>query len=115
MVRNGQICLSVASIAHIERAYDDEVEKNELCLPMQVGSTDLDWLHLALADLRAGRRWGADKALRRWVSEHRLSGSGVGSADASAHGPEAERIRERLREARPKAEANLARLVAELG
>jgi hypothetical protein len=81
---------------------------------MLVASSDLDWLRLILADLRSGRRWGADKALRRWVSEHRLSGSGAGFADAGAHGPEAERIRERLREARPRAEVNLARLVAEL-
>ena len=115
MVRAGLICFSAAFIAHIEGTYDVEAEKNELCLPMQVGRSELDWLHLALADLRSGRRWGADKALRRWVSEHRLSGSGAGSGDASAHGPAAERIRERLREARPRAEANLARLVAELG
>ena len=115
MVRAGLICFSAAIIAHVEGTYEDEAEKNELCLPVQVGRTDLDWLHLALADLRTGRRWGANKALRRWVSEHRLSGSGAGSADESAYGPEAERIRERLREARPRAEANLARLVAEIG
>jgi hypothetical protein len=115
MVRAGLICFSAAFIAHVEGTYDDEAQKNELCLPMKVGRSDLDWLHLALADLRSGGRWAASKELRRWVSEHRLSGSGAGSAHASAHGPEAERIRERLREARPKAEANLARLVAELG
>jgi hypothetical protein len=114
MVPAGLICFSAAFIAHVEAAHDDEAEKNELCLPVQVGQSDLDWLHLTLADLRSGRRWGADKALRRWVSEHRLSGSGAGSAGASAHGPEAERIRERRRKARPRAEANLARLVAEL-
>jgi len=115
MVRAGLICFSAAFIAHIESMYDDDAQKNELCPPMQVVRSDVDWLHLTLADLRSGRRWGADKALRRWVSEHRLSGSRAGSADVSAHGPEAERIRERLRDARPKAEANLARLVAELG
>jgi hypothetical protein len=114
MVRAGLICFSSAFIAHIEAAYGDEAEKNDLCLPMQVGSSDLDWLRLTLADLRSGRRWGANKALRRWMSEHRLSGSGAGSADEGAHGPEAERIRERLREGRPRAEVNLARIVAEL-
>ena len=115
MVRAGLICFSAAFIAHVEATCGDEAAKNELCLPMQVGSAEVDWLHLTLADLRSGRRWGTDKALRRWVSEHRLSGAGAGSADASAHGPEAERIRERLREFRPRAEANLARLVAGLG
>ena len=115
MVRAGLICFSAAFIAHVEATGGEEAAKNELCLPMQVGSAEVDWLHLTLADLRSGRRWGTDRALRRWVSEHRLSGAGAGSADASAHGPEAERIRERLREFRPRAEANLARLVAGLG
>jgi hypothetical protein len=115
MVRAGLFCFSAAFIAHIEGTYDDEAEKNELCGPVQIARSDLNWLDLTLADLRRGRRWGTDKALRRWVSEHRLSGSGAGPADASVHGPEAERIRERLREARPRAEANLARLVAALG
>lgn len=114
MIRAGLICFSSAFIAHIEATRDDEAAKNDLCLPMQVGSSHLDWLRLTLADLQSGRRLGADNALRRWVSEHRLSGSGAGSQDASAHGPEADLIRERLRNARPKAEANLARMVAEL-
>jgi hypothetical protein len=112
MIRAGLICFSSALIAHIEVTHDDEAGKNELCLPMQVGSSHLDWLRLTLADLQSGRRWGADKALRRWISEHRLSGAGAGAPDASAHGPAADRIRERLRDARPKAEANLARLMA---
>lgn len=115
MIRAGLICFSAACIARLEATNDDEAQKNDLCRPMQVASRHVDWLRQTLADLQSGRRWGADKALRRWVSEHRLSGAGAGSNDASAHGPEADRIRERLRDARPKAEANLARLVAELG
>jgi hypothetical protein len=47
------------------------------------------------------------------MAEHRLTGAGIGPADAAAHDPEAERIRARLREARPKAAANLSRLLAE--
>jgi hypothetical protein len=49
------------------------------------------------------------------VAEHRLTGAGIGQADVAAHDPDADRIRKRLREARPKAEANLSRLIAELG
>jgi hypothetical protein len=55
-----------------------------------------------------------DKTLHRWVAEHRLTGAGIGKVDAAAHDPDADRIRKRLREARPKAEANLSRLIAEL-
>jgi hypothetical protein len=113
LVRNGQTCLSAAFIAHVEAAYHDEAEKNELCAPVRLPSADLDWARWTLADLRNARRWDADKELRRWVLEHRLSGAGVGSPDESAHGPEAARIRAGLREIRPRAEANLARLLAD--
>lgn len=112
LVRNGQSCLSAAFVAHVEAAYQDEVEKNELCTPVRLPGADLDWARWTLADLRNARRWGADKPLRRWVLEHRLSGAGVGDPDASAHGAEADAIRAGLRETRPKAEANLARLLA---
>ena len=43
---------------------------------------------------------------------NQLSRIGARKPHLSAYGPEAERLRERLRDARPKAEANLARLVA---
>jgi hypothetical protein len=111
LVRGGLTCLSAAFVAHVESMDRDEAEKNELCAPILLPSTDVDLLRWMLADLRNARRWGADKDLRRWVQEHRLSGAGVGSADESARGAEADRIRAGLRELRPKAEANLARLL----
>jgi len=43
-------------------------QKNELCTPLRLPSTNVDWLRWALADLRNARRWGADKDLRRWVA-----------------------------------------------
>jgi hypothetical protein len=51
--------------------------------------------------------------LQRWVAEHRLLGAGFPDTGA-ASAAEGKRILERLREARPRAAANLARLVAEL-
>jgi hypothetical protein len=54
-----------------------------------------------------------EKALSRWIAEHRLSSTGFPDTGA-ASSPEGIRILERLREARPRATANLARLVAEL-
>jgi hypothetical protein len=110
----GALCLGAAVIGHIEAAYDDEATKNELCKPMQTPNAPEDWVRLALEDLQAGGRWSVDKTLHRWVAEHRLTGAGIGQADVAAHDPDADRIRKRLREARPKGEANLSRLIAEL-
>ncbi len=114
MLRSGAFCLSAAVIAHIEAAYDDETIKNELCKPMQSPNAPEDLVRRALEELQAGRRWSVDKTLHRWVAEHRLTGAGIGQADGAAHDPDADRIRKRLREARPQAEANLSRLIAEL-
>ncbi len=113
LVRAGLTCLSAAFVAHVEAAYQDEKEKNELCAPLKLPSTHVDWVRWVLGDLRNARRWGADKELRRWMEEHPLTGAGVGSPDDSARGAEADRIRAGLREMRPKAEANLARLLEE--
>jgi hypothetical protein len=111
LVRAGLTCLSAAFVAHVEAAYSDEAEKNELCAPVRLPSTDVDWAHWAFGDLRNARRWGADKALRRWIEQHPLSGAAVGGQHESARGEEADRIRMGLRDFRPKAEANLARLL----
>jgi hypothetical protein len=114
MLRAGALCFSAAVIGHVEAAYDDETIKNELCKPMQTTNVPEDFVRTALEDLQAGRRWSVDKNLRRWMTEHPLTGAGIGQTDVAAHDPEADRIRKRLREARPKAEANLSRLIAEL-
>lgn len=111
LVRSGLTCLSAAFVAHVEVAYQDDAMKNDLCSPILLPSTDVDLLRWMLADLRNARRWGADKDLRRWVQECRLSGAAVGSAHENARGAEADRIRAGMREFRPKAEANLARLL----
>lgn len=110
MVRGGQMCLSASLIGHIEAAYESEAEKNELCPPIPMPNTAQDWAVFRLADLRSGRRWASDRALRQWMAEHRLGG-----VTSGVQGAEAERIAERLRIARPKAEANLARLLAGAG
>lgn len=111
LVRAGLTSLSAAFVAHVEAGYSTEAEKNELCKPVLLPSTDVDWVRWLLGDLRNAKRWGADKALRRWVEQHPLAGAAAGAADESARGAEAERLRNALREVRPKAEANLARLL----
>jgi hypothetical protein len=112
-VRPGRLSFSAAFIAHVEAVYDDDVIKNDLCAPISTPDVPADWLGNMLSDLRNGRRWAVEKALRPWIAEHRLTGAGFPDTGA-ASGPEGIRILERLREARPRATANLARIIAEL-
>ena len=104
---------SVFIDTHAEAVYDDDAIKNDLCAPIPTPDVAADWLRNMLSDLRNAKRWAAEKALRTWIAEHRLSGAGFPDTGA-ASSPEGIRILERLREARPRAAANLARLVAEL-
>jgi hypothetical protein len=112
-VRPGRLSFSAAFIAHVEAVHDDDAIKNDLCTPIESPDVAADWLTNMLSDLRNGQRWATEKALLRWIAEHRLSGPGFPDTDA-ASSPERIRILDRLREARPRAGANLARLVAEL-
>ena len=110
-VRAGRMSLSAAVIGHVEAGYSDDTIKNDLCTPVPTPDITADWPRDILADLRIAQRWAADKILRTWVANHRLSGAGFGTTEASPS-PAAALVRERIKEARPKAEANLMRLVA---
>jgi hypothetical protein len=112
-VRPGRLSFSAAFIARVEAVYVDDAIKNDLCVPISSPDIAADWLRIVLSDLRNGRRWATEKALQQWMAEHRLSGAGFPDTGA-ASGPEGIRILERLRESRPRAAANLARLIAEL-
>ena len=111
MLRIGRFSFSAAFIAHAEAVYDDVAIKNDLCAPIPTPDVAADLLRNMLSDLRNAKRWAAEKALPTWIAEHRLSGAGFPDTGA-ASSPEGIRILERLREARPRAAANLARLIA---
>ena len=112
-VRPGRLSFSAALIAHVEASYDDNAIKNDLCGPVPSVELAADFLRTTLATLRNQRRWTADKELRRWIDQHRLSGTGFPDTGA-ASSPTGVRILERLREARPRAAARLAAMIAEL-
>jgi hypothetical protein len=113
MVRPGRFSFSAAFIAHVEAVYTDDAIKNDICAPIATPDVAADRLRNGLSDLRNGQRWAAEKALGPWVADHRLSGAGFPDTGA-ASSLEGKRILERLRETRPRAAENLARLVTEL-
>jgi hypothetical protein len=108
IVRAQLVSLSAAAIAHVEAAYDTDEQKNALCRPIPAALTDTDWALGALADLRATERWGSDRHMRQWSAAHRLTGFGARLPDDA----QAQAIRVRIKEARPRAMANLERLLA---
>jgi hypothetical protein len=110
LVRAQLVSISAAAIAHVEANYGSDEEKNDLCRPIPPAFSDIDWLRTTLADLHTAKRWSADKPLRKWIASHRLSGFGSRGVGL----PDADSINARIRDARPRAEANLTRLLAAL-
>jgi hypothetical protein len=72
-IRTCQQLFSAAFIGHVEAAYANESEKNELCTPIPHPDSDIDWLRTALANTVNGARWGTDPGLTSWVANSRLN------------------------------------------
>lgn len=73
-VRTCQQVFSAAFIGHVEAAYDNIVEQNEICTPLPHPNTDIDFLRTNLLNVTNSARWGRDKDLRRWLQDARLDG-----------------------------------------
>jgi hypothetical protein len=73
-VRTCQQVFSAAFIAHVEAAYENEAEKNELCAPVPHPDSDMDFLRTSLANDRNTLRWLEDPELQEWLMNARLDG-----------------------------------------
>ena len=121
-VRTCQQVFSAAFIAHVEAAYDEQSQKNELCNVVPHPDTDLDWLRVTLANTLNGLAWRQDADLASWLRTARLDGFSslgrYGDVDAveGALQPPAEvrRATRRVVAATRGAVENLQRLVAEI-
>ncbi|MEM7284754.1 MAG: NAD(P)-binding protein [Actinomycetota bacterium] len=71
-VRTCQQVFSAAFIGHVEVAYDDEAQKNELATVVPHPDTDEDWLRVTLGGLLNSARWRADADLGEWLRDARL-------------------------------------------
>ena len=71
-VRTCQQVFSAAFIGHVEAAYDDEAQKNELATVVPHPDTDEDWIKVTLGGLLNSARWRGDEALAAWLIEARL-------------------------------------------
>ncbi len=71
-VRTCQQVFSAAFIGHVEVAYDDEDQKNELATVVPHPDTDEDWLRVTLGGLLNSAMWRADPDLAEWLRGARL-------------------------------------------
>lgn len=113
-VRSYQPVFSAAFIAHIEATYDDEAHKNDLCQVVPLPNHDTDWLIGTAAQMRNQMRWSQEPGIREWLLSNRLDGftSLVQPTDDTTE--EQMQVLMRIKEAAPKAGANLPKLMGEV-
>ena len=71
-LRGCQPVFSAALTAHVEAAYHDDAQRNDLCAPVPHPNTDLDWLTTTMAEHRNQIRWLEDIELMEWICAARL-------------------------------------------
>ncbi|MDH6122555.1 hypothetical protein ABH930_006834 [Kitasatospora sp. GAS204A] len=74
-----QQVFSAALAAHVEAAYGDDTEKNELCVASPHPGTTLDWLRGMVHADDLLLRWSADPDLLAWCDASRLTKHEIGS------------------------------------
>lgn len=74
-----QQVFSAAFVAHVEATYEDDAEKNRICVAAPHPNTALDWLRSSahLDDLLL--RWSAERGLLEWCDASRLTKYSIGS------------------------------------
>jgi hypothetical protein len=113
-VRTCQPTFSAAFVGHVEAAYDDEAEKNELCTPVPYPDSDLEWLPVTLANAINTARWNSDPALGAWLRGCRLDAYSQVLPGGDPSADQLDIIR-RIGEYTPAAITNLQRLLANGG
>lgn len=112
-VRTCQQVFSAAFIAHVEAAYDDQAQKNELATVVPHPNTDTDWLRVTLANGLNSARWRQDEALSAWLAAARLDAFSELRGAVAESGGERTTVLERMEAAAVPAVLNLQRFLDE--
>lgn len=113
-VRSYQPVFSAAFIAHIEATYEDQDHKNELCQVVPLPNHDTDWLLGTAAQMRNQMRWSKEPGLKDWLLSNRLDGFTNLVQPHEDNTDEHIQVLMRLKEAAPKAGANMPKLIGEV-
>ncbi len=113
-IRGGQIVFSAAFIAHVEIAYKDEIQKNNLCRVVPLPNHDTDWIKMLAGSMKNQQNWKKDSELTKWLYHDRLDGFSHLLADISADDEEIQAILKRFRNSIKPAMTKLEKFVSEL-
>lgn len=112
-VRTCQPVFSAAFIGHVEAAYEDDDEKNELCAVVPIPDRDTDWLRMAITDMSNRLRWMSNDNLTRWLVNARLDGFAAMRLRMGESDAESRTALKRYAEAAGPGLARLQRLLAD--
>lgn len=108
-IRVCQPTFSAALIGHVEAAYTDEAEKNDLCTPIPHPDAAIDWLTTTMLNTINTARWARDRELTKWIAASRLN---IDTGLRGAPAPEQLATLGRAGQNAPRAIENLQRLLA---
>jgi len=113
-VRSFGTVFSAAFIAHVEATFEDDSEKNALCVPIVPPTLAAHWLRMLAVSMRNQQRWAKHPDLLQWLARSRLNA--MFNTVANIKPEEAEKIGllQRYRQAIKPSVARLSQLTAML-
>jgi hypothetical protein len=106
------VTTSAALTAFCEANFDDEAEKNAICVPIGISDTPAEWIHAFLANMMNLNNWSQIPNLRDWLAQCRLNPARPMPDDAESNDPANAAIKESIGRDMGPAMANLKRLTA---
>lgn len=107
------VTYSAAIIARVEAGYTDDAKKNQLCTPVRLADTPLEWLGSFSQNMINQNTWNQDKAMRNWLNTCRLNPNAAAVKEKALDVPGHSAIVDRIRMAAIPAVMNVQKLMAQ--
>lgn len=105
------VTTSAALTAFCEANFDDEAEKNAICVPIGISDTPAEWIHAFLANMVNLNNWSQIPSVRDWFAQCRLNPARPMPNDAESNDPANAVIKESIGRDMGPAMANLKKLI----
>lgn len=111
LLRAPLVALSAALTAYVEVHGADEVQKNQLCVPVPFPQNLAGYARATHASMMNQFQWSKDKALRQWMRNSRLDGFGKMVAELDKTDADKQAVMARLRTHSMAAMSNMPNLM----